>query len=66
MWWSPNKDAFQPPKEWNAIGTGIGTLIPTIPTSTWCANSRAASPSRVKIAVPLANGCAAIIAAAAW
>ena len=29
MWWSPNSDSFQPPKEWNAIGTGIGTLMPT-------------------------------------
>ena len=27
MWWSPNKEAFQPPNEWNAIGTGIGTLM---------------------------------------
>ena len=27
-------EAFQPPKEKNAIGTGIGTLMPTMPTST--------------------------------
>ena len=47
---SPNSERFHPPKEWNAIGTGIGTLIPTIPTCTRAANSRAASPSRVKIA----------------
>jgi hypothetical protein len=39
MWWSPKSDAFQPPKEWNAIGTGFGTLMPTMPTWIWCANS---------------------------
>jgi hypothetical protein len=32
MWWSPNSERFQPPKEWKAIGTGIGTLMPTMPT----------------------------------
>jgi hypothetical protein len=26
MWWSPKSDAFQPPNEWNALGTGIGTF----------------------------------------
>jgi hypothetical protein len=31
MWWSPNSERFQPPKLWNAIGTGIGTLTPTRP-----------------------------------
>jgi hypothetical protein len=64
MWWSPNSEAFQPPKLWNAIGTGIGTLMPTMPTWIWCANSRAASPSRVKIAVPLAKSCALMMRAA--
>jgi hypothetical protein len=34
-------------------GTGIGTLTPTMPTLTRLAKSRAASPSRVKIATPL-------------
>ena len=29
---SPNSERFQPPKLWNAIGTGIGTLMPTMPT----------------------------------
>ncbi len=33
--------------------TGIGTLMPTMPTCTRAANSRAASPSRVKMATPL-------------
>ena len=28
---SPKSDRFQPPKLWNAIGTGIGTLMPTMP-----------------------------------
>ena len=28
---SPNKERFQPPKLWKAIGTGIGTLTPTMP-----------------------------------
>jgi hypothetical protein len=32
--WSPNSERFQPPNEWKAIGTGIGTLMPTMPTST--------------------------------
>jgi hypothetical protein len=53
MWWSPNRERFQPPKLWKAIGTGIGTLIPTMPMLTLWAKVRAASPSRVKIAVPL-------------
>ena len=52
-WESPNSERFQPPKEKYAIGTGIGTLIPTMPTSTSFSNSRAAAPSPVKIAVPL-------------
>lgn len=55
MAWSPNKESFQPPKEWNATGTGMGTFTPTIPTSMSCANARAVSPSRVKMAVPFAS-----------
>ena len=55
MWWSPNIESFQPPKEWKAIGTGIGTLMPIIPTWTPRWNVRAASPLDVKIAVPFAN-----------
>ena len=35
--------------------------MPTMPTWIWWANSRAASPSRVKIAVPLPNSCSLII-----
>src|ERR671935_211962 len=37
MWWSPNSEFFQPPKEWYPTGTGIGTLTPTMPawTSSW-------------------------------
>ena len=30
---SPNSELRQPPNEKNAIGTGIGTLMPTMPTS---------------------------------
>ena len=45
--------AFQPPKLWYAIGTGIGTLTPTIPAVTSCSNACAAPPSFVKIAAPL-------------
>jgi hypothetical protein len=48
-----NRERFQPPKLWNAIGTGIGTLTPTMPIRMPLANSRAASPSGVKIATPL-------------
>ncbi len=54
MWWSPNSDCFQPPNEWNAVGTKIGTLTPTMPTSMSWANARAASPSPVNTATPLA------------
>src|ERR1700739_2645931 len=50
---SPNSERFQPPKLWKAIGTGIGTLMPTMPIWMRFENSRAASPSRVKIATPL-------------
>ena len=28
MWWSPKSESFQPPKEWKAIGTGIGHVDP--------------------------------------
>ena len=42
-----------PVKEKNGSGTGMGTLIPTIPTSTSVWNFLAAGPLRVKIAVPL-------------
>jgi hypothetical protein len=49
----PKRERFQPPKLWKAIGAGIGTLAPTMPIRTRLADSRAASPSRVKIAVPL-------------
>jgi hypothetical protein len=34
----------------------IGTLMPTMPTSMSNSNWRAVPPSRVKTAVPLANG----------
>jgi hypothetical protein len=43
-----------------ALGTGIGTFTPTMPTCTRCTKSRAASPSRVKIAVPLPYSCSLI------
>ena len=39
---SPNRLFFQPPKPCHAIGTGIGTLMPTMPICTRLANSRAA------------------------
>src|SRR6185503_4514354 len=55
-WLSPNNEFFQPPNEKYATGTGIGTLTPTIPTSTSFWNRRAAPPSLVKIAVPLPYG----------
>ena len=29
---SPNSESFQPPNEWYATGTGIGTLMPIMPT----------------------------------
>ena len=50
---SPNSESFQPPKEKVATGTGIGTLMPIMPTSTSFWKRRAAPPSLVKIAVPL-------------
>ena len=52
---SPKSDFFQPPNEWYATGTGIGTLMPIMPTCTSFWNRRAAPPSLVKIAVPLPN-----------
>jgi hypothetical protein len=45
---SPNRLFFQPPKPCQAIGTGIGTLMPTMPTWMRRLNSRATLPSRVK------------------
>src|SRR6478735_474328 len=50
---SPKSDAFHPPNEWYATGTGIGTLMPIIPTCASRWKRRAAPPSFVKIAVPL-------------
>ena len=44
--------------EKNAIGTGIGTLMPTMPMLTSLAKRRAAPPDSVKIAAPLAYGLA--------
>ena len=44
MWWSPKSESFQPPKEWKAIGTGIGTLMPIMPT--WTPRWNAAPPRR--------------------
>jgi hypothetical protein len=52
---SPNRLFFQPPKPCQAMGTGIGTLMPTMPTWMRRANSRATLPSRVKQLVPLPN-----------
>ena len=46
---SPNSERFQPPKPCQAIGTGIGTLMPTMPIWIFEAKSRAVSPSRVKL-----------------
>ena len=47
---SPKSEDFQPLKEKKAIGTGIGTLMPTS-LSFW--KRRAVRPERVKMAVPL-------------
>ena len=41
-WVSPNSEAFWPPKLKYAMGTGIGTLMPTMPTSTSFWKRRAA------------------------
>jgi hypothetical protein len=36
MWWSPNSDAFQPLKEWNAIGTGnLDVFLRCLPARDW-------------------------------
>ena len=51
-------EAFHPPKECDATGTGIGTLMPTIPTCTSRSNRRAIPPSRVKRSRPVAYGLA--------
>ena len=40
------------------MGTGMGTLMPTMPTWMRCAKSRAAAPSAVKMEVPLPNSWA--------
>ena len=40
------------------MGTGMATLMPTMPTVTSRRNRRAAAPSRVKIAVPFPKGLA--------
>ncbi len=55
MCWSPNKDLFQPPKLWKAMGTGIGILIPTIPIFALEEKVLPESPSLVKILTPLPN-----------
>ena len=49
MAWSPKRERFHPPKLWKAMGTGMGTLMPTMPACTRWAKSRAVSPSRVKM-----------------
>src|SRR5438270_13318041 len=41
---SPKRLPFQPPKPCHAIGTGIGTLMPTIPIWMRRPNSRATLP----------------------
>ena len=66
MAWSEKLERRQPPKLKNAMGTGMGTLTPTMPTSMACTKARAAPPSRVNTAVPLANSCefTSLIAAA--
>ena len=50
---SPKIECFQPPKLWKESGTGIGTLMPTMPQFTLWVKLRATSPLRVKIATPL-------------
>ena len=54
---SPKIELFQPPKEWKDSGTGIGTLMPTMPQFTLWVKLRATSPLRVKIATPLPYSC---------
>ena len=61
---SPKSEFFQPPNEYAPIGTGIGTLTPTMPTSMSNSNWRAVPPSRVKIAVPFAKRLALMSATA--
>ncbi len=47
-------------------GTGMGTLMPIIPTWTSCWKRRAAPPSLVKIAVPLPNRPELIRSTPSW
>jgi hypothetical protein len=43
MWWSPNSDAFQPLKEWNAIGTGnLDVFLRCLPARDWTTMARSA------------------------
>ncbi|MCY1448411.1 hypothetical protein D9M71_650740 [compost metagenome] len=57
-------EAREPVKENSGTGTGIGTLMPTWPTSISSWKCRAAAPERVKRAVPLPLGLALIRAMA--
>ena len=54
----------EPVNENSGTGTGIGTLMPTWPTSISSSNRRAAAPDWVKIEVPLPLGLALIRAMA--
>ncbi|MNP04704.1 hypothetical protein D3C76_966280 [compost metagenome] len=55
----------EPVKENSGTGTGIGTLMPTWPTSISSLKCRAAAPERVNRAVPLPFGLA-LISSMAW
>ena len=53
---SPEKDPRHPEKEKiNGSGTGIGTLMPTMPTSTSCWNFLAAAPLQLQGRVPVSK-----------
>ena len=54
-------ESFHPPNEWEATGTGIGTLTPTMPICTFRWKCRAAAPSEVNTATPLPYGVALMI-----
>ncbi|MNF90283.1 hypothetical protein D3C84_728420 [compost metagenome] len=56
----------EPVKEKVGTGTGIGTLMPTWPTSISSWKWRAAAPERVNRAVPLPFGLALISAMASF